>query len=202
MRERNSSVSSNPEHRRSSVADGVKSLFGRRKSHDEGGKKPEEKLVITSKYTMKVKNKLGADPKQAKKAPSRGTATDGPRDGAFLSAAEQEERRPHSGNPVVHGALPMLTRIVSGDEQDEEDLEDTQDLTRWMKEHQQLEKVHESENEDRPTPHDPSMDHIPTEQPRRASLIDVKIRRADRPRSRRGTLFGRFHRNEKGVWTK
>src|SRR5271154_3428914 len=164
MKERNSSVGSNPEHRRSSVADGVKSLFGRRKSHDEGGKKPEEKVVITSKHTMKIRNKLRADPRHAKKAPSGGAVTDGPRYGAFLSAAEQEERRPHSGNPVVHGALPMLTRIVSGDEQDEEDFEDKRDLTSWMKDHQQLEKVHESEKEDRPTPHDPSMDHIPAEQ--------------------------------------
>ena len=133
---------------------GWKALFG---GKDQGSKdkkkKDTEKLVITSRHAAAVKTRLQTDPKFANE---RRKSSDGsiksvefqqPRPSAHITAQEQEMRFPHSGAPALLGShragkdlrsghkdadMPELTRIQSGDENDEEDERRRKDRENWL----------------------------------------------------------------------
>ncbi|EXJ59581.1 hypothetical protein A1O7_03727 [Cladophialophora yegresii CBS 114405] len=103
---------------------GFGKFFGRKKEE----KKDTEPTVITSKHAAAVKTKLALDPKY--KDVRRGSApvyvSSATQNNLLISAGEQEKRHPHSGSPAVYSlkekaGLPLLTRIISGDEADELD---------------------------------------------------------------------------------
>lgn len=108
---------------------GFRGLFSRKDPAEKEKKKKEvEKIVLGSKHAAAVKTKLMLDPEYQKihhNNPHSQTKTTGITEHApssHLSAADQEARHPHSGPPMLHGSmnLPMLTRIESHDEPDDE----------------------------------------------------------------------------------
>ena len=115
------------------------------KKKNKQKQKDSDKIVLTSRHAAAVKTRLAVDPKYAEPrrrssasdASSTGTIMTGGTPTSHLTAAEQETRFPHSGPPSkragkgqfhrkgkkgvdVEMDLPSLTRIVSGDEKDEE----------------------------------------------------------------------------------
>ena len=104
---------------------GISKLFGKKKD-----KKDSEPIVITSKHAGAVKNKLAHDPRfksvRRESAPAQVFGVVGTVNSLHITAGEQETRHPHSGPPALHAPknkadLPLLTRIISGDEVDEPD---------------------------------------------------------------------------------
>ncbi len=114
-----------------------------RKEKKKQKQKDVDKIVLTSRHAAAVKTRLAVDPKYAeeRRRSSASEASTGSMNGgtptSHLTAEEQELRFPHSGPPSKHtgkgtfhrkgkkGAdvetdTPTLTRIVSGDERDEE----------------------------------------------------------------------------------
>ena len=91
--------------------------------------KEQQRIVLGSKHAAAVKTQMMLNPDYQKFHSKRKKATGGKPAGisdhirsTHSKAAEQEARHPHSGPPAVHGSLdmPMLTRIESNDEQDDE----------------------------------------------------------------------------------
>jgi hypothetical protein len=102
---------------------GFSKLFGKKKE-----KKDTEPIVITSRHAAAVKTKLALDPKykDMRRESAPAYVASATQNNLFISAGEKEMRHPHSGPPAVLSpkekvGLPMLTRIVSGDEADELD---------------------------------------------------------------------------------
>ena len=195
-RDRQGSSQSAPE----SHSSGLKGLFGKKKS----GTKKQEKIVIGSKHAALVKNNLRVDPRGARKNPSPSTKTagvHGTQTSAHLTAEQQEMRHPHSGPPTLRGAadLPKLTRIVSGDEDDDRDRE--QARVDWDKRKTpDVEKVLETHGEEEKAT-DVEVGGLEDLQPRRRSLLDVEIVAGEgiKP-ARRKTVFGGWAKDSKGVW--
>lgn len=160
----------------------------------------QEKIVIGSKHAALVKNNLKADPRGARKHPSVPTKTAGvvgSGTSAHITAEQQEMRHPHSGPPARRGAadLPMLTRIVSGDEDDEWD-----DERRANWEKKKL-PILETQEEERVV--DIDIGGVDELQIRRKSLLDVEIKGGEGMKPvRRKTVFGGWVRNDKGAWTR
>lgn len=176
----------------------MKGLFGRRKSSSAEPRK-EEKIVIGSRHAALVKNNLKADPRGARKhesVPKKTAGVQGTQKSAHTTAEEQELRHPHSGPPTMRGAadLPLLTRIVSGDEEDEWDHDKKRED--WEKRKQpDIERVVEENASDIQTG---AVEDLPS---RRKSLLDVEIRGGEGVKpARRMTVFGGWTRNENGVW--
>lgn len=100
---------------------GFRSIFGKKE------KKPKEKdggkIVLTSRHAATVKTKMMTDPRYKNKAPVKTAEVVGTIKSGHLTAAQQEARHPHSGPPTIHvvNDMPTLTRIISGDERDDED---------------------------------------------------------------------------------
>jgi hypothetical protein len=179
---------------------GLKGLFGRKKEP-----KKEEKIVIGSKHAALVRNNLKADPRGAQKHPSVSTktagvvgTTTGAKASAHLTAEQQEMRHPHSGPPTKRGAadLPMLTRIVSGDEDDEWD---QTKRAEWEKKKLPVLETHGEEKVA-----DVDIRGVEDLQVRRKSLLDVEIKGGEgvKPGARKKTVFGGWAKDSKGVWTR
>lgn len=125
---------------------GWKALFSGAGSDDRKEKKKpkqkeSDKIILTSKHAAAVKTKMAMEQRRRSlDSASGGTGImNGNQDGPHLTAEEQERRFPHSGPPALHGGeqghihrkgrkgsdvnvdMPLLTRIVSGDERDEEE---------------------------------------------------------------------------------
>lgn len=96
-------------------------------------KKDTERVVITSQHAAAVRAKLARDSRfdKYRKAVASKDKKNTPRVVGILStqhltAEQQELRHPHSGPPALSAAgdkvdMPVLARIVSGDEADEAD---------------------------------------------------------------------------------
>lgn len=119
------SVTSTASHKKS----GFKGLFSRKDPAEKvKEKKQVERIVLGSKHAAAVKTKLMMDPQyRALKhdnpnAQVKSTGITEHAASSHLSALDQEMRHPHSGPPALHGSvnLPMLTRIESHDEPDDE----------------------------------------------------------------------------------
>lgn len=99
------------------------------KEEKEKKAKETDKIVLTSKHAAAVKTKMMMDPSyrefqdKHKKPAVKTAGITGHTPSAHSSAAVQEARHPHSGPPAVHGDLdlPMLGRIESHDETDEDE---------------------------------------------------------------------------------
>ena len=189
---------SNPEAHGS----GLKGLFGRKKS--SVGPNKEEKIVIGSKHAALVKNNLKADPRGARKhhsVPTKTAGVQGTQKSAHITAEEQEMRHPHSGPPTLKGTadLPILTRIVSGDEEDEWDHEKKRED--WEKRKQpDMEKVIESHGDEEIVA-DIHIGSIEDLKARRKSLLDVAIKGGEGMKpARRKTIFGGYTKDSNGVW--
>lgn len=115
-----------------SSSSGFSKLFGKSKTNDKQSKdkkKDVDQIVLTSRHAAAVRTKLALDPK-VKKAVQKNPqpVVTGTQTSAHMTAQEQEIRRPHSGPPSLKHVpkketvdMPMLTRIISGDEADEPD---------------------------------------------------------------------------------
>jgi hypothetical protein len=172
----------------------LKGLFGRKKSKDAT---PKPKQVITSKHAGAIRNILKADPRSH---PSRRHSTGSSalekakteglvRSLGHISAKEQEERHPHSGPPVLHGAA--LTTIISRVEEDPEE----KSIASLMRSQENL--VHQSVAE---MPE--GVDSSPNEgtRPRKKSVTDVEFKPV--ARARKKSVFGGWYRNDSGKWTR
>lgn len=178
---------------------GLKGLFGRKKPE-----KKQEKIILGSKHAALVKNNLKADPRGARKQSLVKTAgVQGTQKSAHLTAEQQEMRHPHSGPPALplRGTteLPALTRIVSGDEEDEWDHE--RKRADWEKRKvPEVEKVVEERHgeEERAGV---EVGGVENSKPRRRSLLDVEIRGGEgaKPQRRRSVLGG-WAKDGRGVW--
>lgn len=116
---------------------GWKALFGSDKASKQEKKdkkkKEVDKIVLTSRHAAVVKTKMQMDPKFAEqRRASEDRLPQSEEEGGgttvHLSPQQQEMRFPHSGPPSTHSHhkrgkadMPELTRIVSGDENDEEE---------------------------------------------------------------------------------
>lgn len=125
-RSRASSVPGQPSAKSPS---GFGKLFGKSKGDKPKEKKDMDKIVLTSRHTAAVKTKLALDPKYRQavhKDTQPAPRMVGTQNSIHLSAETQEMRHPHSGSPAVFAMtdkldMPVLTRIISGDEADEQD---------------------------------------------------------------------------------
>lgn len=194
IQERDSALGAGTESRKGSVVGELKGLFGRRKSKDAA---PKPKQVITSKHTGIVRNILRADPRShpfrrhstgssaLDKAKTEGLV----RSSAHISAKEQEERHPHSGPPALHGAA--LTTIVSR----AEEAPDPRNTRSVMMGQENL--AHQPVAED----HD-GVNAVPDDlaRPRKKSISDVEFNPG--PRARKKSVFGGWHRDDSGRWTR
>lgn len=95
----------------------------------------------------------------------------------------------------------MLTRIVSGDEEDE--WEHEKKMAEWDKRKMpDFEKVVETPGEEEKVA-DIDLGGEEDLKPRRKSLLDVEIKGGEGMRpARRKTVFGGWARDSKGVWTR
>lgn len=119
-------------------------FFGGSEDKEEKKKRKQkevDKIVLTSKHAASVKTKLAMEQRR-RSVDSAGGGTGimvGTQNSMHLTPGEQERRFPHSGPPAIHGGnkghmhrkgrkgsevdidMPYLTRIISGDENDEEE---------------------------------------------------------------------------------
>jgi hypothetical protein len=101
-------------------------LFGKRdKTVKAEKKKHSEQMVLTSIHAAAAKTKTALS-LDGHKSGRRDSAPVPIEHSAHITARQQEMRHPHSGPPAIHTtrekeSLPMLTRIVSGDEADNPD---------------------------------------------------------------------------------
>jgi hypothetical protein len=193
IQERDNSLGGGSEPRKGSVVGEIKGLFGRRKSKDAT---PKPKQVITSKHTGTIRNILKADPRSH---PSRRNSTGNTlekaknegfiRSAAYMTAKEQEERRPHSGPPVLHGAA--LTTIISRVEEDPEQ----QSVSGKLESQENI--VHQPMTE---IPEGGDSAENDGNRPRKKSVTDVEFKPV--ARARKKSVFGGWYRNESGKWTR
>ncbi|ETI29583.1 hypothetical protein G647_02036 [Cladophialophora carrionii CBS 160.54] len=118
-----SRAGSAPENSSGKSPSGFSKLFGKKKE-----KKDTEHNIITSKHAAAVKTKLALDPKfkDVRRGSAPAYVSSATQNNLLISAGAQEMRHPHSGPPALYSlkekaGLPMLTRIISGDEADELD---------------------------------------------------------------------------------
>jgi hypothetical protein len=194
IQERDNSLGAGSDTRKGSVVGEIKGLFGRKKSKDAT---PKPKQVITSKHTGVVRNILKVDPRSH---PSRRHSTGSSaldkakteglvRSSARISAKELEERHPHSGPPALHGAA--LTTIISRVEEDPEQ----QRMAGLMRSHEDI--IHQPMAE---IPDGVNSSPNDVTRPRKKSVTDVEFNPG--PRARRRNVFGSWHRDDSGKWTR
>ena len=126
-RSRASSIPTQPSTKPSS---GLGRLFGKGKGDKpKKEKKDVNQMVLTSRHAAAVKTKLALDPKYqhvVHKESNSAPILSSTQNSLLIPAAQQEMRHPHSGPPAIYAPadkaeLPVLTRIISGDEADEQD---------------------------------------------------------------------------------
>jgi hypothetical protein len=171
----------------------IKGLFGRRKSKDAT---PKPKQVITSKHIGTIRNTLKVDPRLH---PSRRNSTGNAlekaknegflRSAAYMTAKEQEERRPHSGPPALYGAA--LTTIISRAEEDPEQ----RSVSNKMRSQENV--VHQPVAE---MPDGRDSTESDGNRPRKKSVTDVEFKSVARRRKK--SVFGGWYRDESGKWTR
>lgn len=124
---------------------GLKSFFsaeGRaeRKERKRLEQKKLETTILTSRHTAAVKTRMLLEQHNMKSTTHNPPRVQGTTSSAHITAAAQEARLPHSGPPALQAShkdhnrdLPMLTRIISGDEHDEEDERLQRNRDDWLK---------------------------------------------------------------------
>lgn len=126
---------------------GLKSFFSaesraERKERKRQEQKKLETTILTSRHAAAVKTKMLLEQHSLKNSTGATPATrvQSIPQSAHMTAAAQEARLPHSGPPALHATqkdnnrdMPMLTRIVSGDEQDEEDERLQKNRDDWLR---------------------------------------------------------------------
>jgi hypothetical protein len=140
---------------------GWKALFSQNSEEKKEKKKKKqkevEKIVLTSRHAAAVKTRLAVDPTFQEQRRRSSASSDHikqapppPVSGPHLTAEQQEFRFPHSGPPSIHHTakghfhrkgrsgeeveadMPELTRIVSGDDRDDEDDRAQRDREAWV----------------------------------------------------------------------
>jgi hypothetical protein len=126
-------------------AHGLKSFFsaeGRaeRKERKRLEQERLDKVVLTSRHAATVKTRMMLEQHNLKKGTAQTANVQGTINSAHTTAAAQEARLPHSGPPALHSQhkdnirdMPLLTRIVSGDERDEEDERLQKGREEWLR---------------------------------------------------------------------
>ncbi|KAJ9625369.1 uncharacterized protein PV06_07600 [Exophiala oligosperma] len=193
-------------------------------------KKDTDRVVVTSQHAAAVRAKLARDPKYDK---YRNREKDGNKKGAadvarmvgtpntlHLSAEQQEMRHPHSGPPALSppvdkSDLPVLDRVISGDEVD-----DVPDQWERMRHEWKLSKVPDAQmlqviegealesgasSSGTSTPREVEVcPPVSTEGDRHIKSWDEMWSTKERPKpQRRHTpIGGRYTKDERGVWKK
>ncbi|ETN42377.1 uncharacterized protein HMPREF1541_01531 [Cyphellophora europaea CBS 101466] len=123
---------------------GLKSFFsaeGRAERKEQKRKEQEklEKTVLTSRHAATVRTRMLLEQHNLRGGPKVANVT-GTTKSVHLTAAAQQTRLPHSGPPALHVAvkadnrdMPALSRIMSGDERDEEDERLERDREEWLR---------------------------------------------------------------------
>ena len=162
------------------------------------------KVVLTSKHAAAVKTRMLLEQRNRKPSTTNTANVTGTINSAHMTAAQQEARLPHSGPPSKHTMhkdherdMPLLTRITSCDENDEEEEQLVQHRNDWLakKADVGMDRVRESS----------SVTEADLE-----VLEGVAVGGASRTNSdssqgkptKAKTHFGAWSRNEAGVWTR
>jgi hypothetical protein len=197
---------------------GLKHFFSAQGRAERKEKKrlEDEKLsrvVLTSKHAATVKTMLLLEQRNGQRSKSVGHTAGvvGTTQSAHLTAEQQEERLPHSGPPALHTAhkvkerdMPLLTRIISMDEQDDEEEGLRQHRDDWLvkRGNASMEKVREitsSTDDDVVEVLNGQVVEINLT-PESSSESRPALRQSRSANAR--THFGVWNRNEAGVWTR
>lgn len=139
---------------------GLKSFFsaeGRaeRKERKRVEQKKLETTILTSRHTAAVKTRMLLEQHNMKSSTPNPPRVQGTTSSAHITAAAQEARLPHSGPPSLQATqkdhnrdLPMLTRIISGDEHDDEDEHLQRNRDDWLKKKPEMRMRSLSEGDD------------------------------------------------------
>lgn len=212
-----SRAGSAPEKASTKSSSGFGKLFG--KKTEKKDKKDIEKIVLTSRHTAAIKTKLALDPKlqNGRRESAPVYISSATQNNMLISAGEQEMRHPHSGPPATFSqrdksSLPMLTRVVSGDEADEPD-----ELEK-MRAHWRMRQVTtlddniiegvavDGQISRRSTQEEPEIEVPPSEVVERQGVrfLSVAGITADdyspRPSRTHTPIGGRWKKDDKGVW--
>lgn len=194
---------------------GFSKFFGKLKE-----KKDDGHTVLTSKHAGAVKNKLAHDPKYKNVRRESGPAQTAGWSPTSLHvpASAQEKRHPHSGPPTLHSPkgsktdLPVLTRIISGDEADEPDeFEKMREQWRQRKMPTLDSDIVEGEvsgtsTPAQATPKGSEVELPPTEVVERQGVKSIAVvgvnpdEHQARPPRTHTPIGGRWKKDEKGVW--
>lgn len=188
-----------------STKSGFRSLFGKKEKKPKE-KKDVQKIVLTSKHAAAVKTKMMMDahnnpggPNQLRKKDVKTANVVGTIHTGHMTAAQQEARHPHSGPPALHPSdeMPVLTRIISADEPDEEDeyeKNERQRLEYALSKEPTVARVAEHIS-------DESAEVSPDEGGHQHGEHSNRPVMSPRPSAAtRNSFGGRFHRDEKGMW--
>ncbi|KAL6253007.1 hypothetical protein RBB50_000727 [Rhinocladiella similis] len=227
-RSRPPSSSSSPSKTKSSGGGGGFGQFFRSKKD----KKDTDRVVVTSQHAAAVRAKLARDPKfdkyrksaaahdrnkdkNQKHAPS-GTMV-GSQNTLHLTAEQQEMRHPHSGPPALSAPvdrcdLPVLDRVISGDEVDELDQWERM-RGEWKQSRipdMQMLQVIEGEglesgtSSGTSTPREMEVSLLPPTGRDDLKFLDAMKSAKERPKPQRRLtpIGGRYTKDERGVWKK
>lgn len=209
-RSRNSSAASTTSV--ASSKSGFRSLFSKKEKKPKE-KKDVEKIVLTSRHAAAVKTKMMMDPHYKDLMKPKTAEIIVAHRSSHSTAAEQEARHPHSGPPALHpkDEMPILTRIISGDERDDEDEHDQLEQARlaWdIAKVPGVAKIHEHDSgNSTPTSAEQSGDEDDVSSHLRSPPLSPGIERilagVEPPRPAvfsRNSYGTRFHKDEMGRW--
>lgn len=193
---------------------GLKSFFSPegRAERKERKRIEQEKLentVLTSRHTATVKTRMLLEQHNLKKSTTKTGQVQGTINSAHITAAAQEARLPHSGPPALHAHhlddtrdMPLLSRIISGDEHDEEDEHLQKDRDTWVRKKANVTMRRVAEGDDSGEDQDEvvlgEIIHVDG-----TRLIGAPLDTAaytPRPMKPRGGVGAGWAKNESGVW--
>lgn len=212
---------------------GWKALFNSddRKERKKQKQKDAERIVLGSRHAAAVKTRMAMDAaftERRKSADGAGVMI-GTQNSLHLTAAQQEMRFPHSGAPALHGGnkgslqrrgrsgenvpldMPNLSRIISGDERDDEEDRARQDREQWVSRRENAEMrrftvaegmaSEDSENESEEAEEKVGGQVMEVEGTR---LIGMELEGDEyTPRAKpKGGMGAGWKRNESGKWTR
>jgi hypothetical protein len=200
----------------STKSSGLKHYFSAegRAERKERKRQEDERLatvVLTSKAAAVARTRVLLEQHNKIKSNVRTAGVQGTGNSAHLTAAAQEARHPHSGPPALHASvkdhdrdLPALTRIISGDERDEEDERQARLRTEWLqkKANVTMRKLAEGEDSSGDDEELHASHVIEVDGHRLVGVqLDTTTFSSKTGRSRRG-FGGGWTKGESGIWTR
>jgi hypothetical protein len=200
----------------STKSGGLKHFFSAegRAERKERKRQEDERLasvVLTSKAAAVARTRVLLEQHNKIRSNVKTAGVQGTGNSAHLTAAAQEARLPHSGPPALHASvkdhnrdLPALTRIVSGDERDEEDERQARLRNEWSQKKANVTMAKLAEGEDSSgDDQDSHTSHVVEVDGHRlvGVQLDTTAYSPKAAKSRRG-FGGGWSKSETGVWTR